>query len=387
LIFLPALLSAAGFSAGSRPVIKVSIDNSPRFLVKNFLIYDGGLYLAAGEVFKGLGLKPSFSPDLNTFYLNLPGGKLEAELKSGRALLSSREMKFRGGFWKESELFLAEDFLTEVYARAKGCAVAIEKPGSIKNYQSALRLPEKFKKDPVRVIVLDPGHGGQSLGANTPGGWREKDLTLRLALKLKTRLDAVPGIKVQLTRDEDVEIGLDQRAEFANRQNADLFLSIHTNACGRKSASGFETYFLSLNATDEESRRLAIWENLELSGDRQDHSRELDKKNLSELDLILGDMAQSEHLAESEVFAKIIQNNLAQIMKNPNRGVKQAPFKVLMAANMPAALVELGFLTNARDQRNITSEEHQDRIVLILAQSILEFRELKAKKLGMAVKK
>jgi len=381
---LALLLSAADAPLDDGPALSLLVNDRPVVQARDFLIHNNGiLYLCVNELFPPLGAKPDYSPDLTVFYLNFNKQRLAADLKTNKAGFGSRSFQFAGGFWKDSRLYVSEDFITEVYGQAAGLRISIDKPETVKNYQSAFRLPEKFKRDPVKVVVIDPGHGGESIGATSSEGWREKDLTLKVALKLRDRLKAVPGLKVYLTREMDKYMSLDERAEFANKLNADLFLSVHANACDEKSASGFETFFLSLNASDEDSRKLAIWENLELSGNRANHSKELARDNLSELDMILGDMAQSEHLAESEVFAKIIQNNLALIMKNPNRGVKQAPFRVLMGANMPAALVEVGFLTNAKDRKNMLDEKNQDKIVTILANSILGFRELKARKLGM----
>jgi len=385
-LMCPLLFCAADVSKNPSYRIRVIVDGNQVAAFDDFLFQEGKIYLPAVPLFSGLGLKPEYSPDLNRVSFDVSGKRLEADLTTGKAVLAGEEKKFSGGFWQDSELYVCEDFVTNVYARACGCKVLLEKPDSIKNYQSALRLPENFKRKPVSIIVIDPGHGGDNLGANPREGVQEKDITLKLALRLKERLSEIPGLTVYMTREKDETVGLDQRAEFANKKNADLFLSIHANACRSATANGFETFFLSLNASDEDSRKLAVWENLELSGDQEKHSQELASGGPSELDLILSDMLQSEHLAESEVFSQTIQKSMAQIMKNPNRGVKQAPFKVLMGANMPASLVEVGFITNAQDLKKITDAKQQDKIAGILAKSILEFRDMKAKKLGMVEK-
>jgi N-acetylmuramoyl-L-alanine amidase len=382
----PILLCGSDAPQNQSYQVMAVVDDNQVIGFRDFLFQDGKIFLPATPLFSGLRLKPEYSPDLNRVSFDISGKRLSAELKSGKADFNGEEIKFGGGFWQDNELYLCEDFLANVYARACGCQVVLEKSESIKNYQSALRLPENFKRRPVGVVVIDPGHGGDSQGANPTSSLVEKDITLQVALRLRDKLAKVPGLTVLLTRDKDETVGLDQRAEFANKKNADLFLSIHANASRSVSASGYETFFLSLNASDEDSRKLAVWENLELSGAQDQHSGELKNGGPSELDMILGDMAQSEHLAESEVFAQTIQRDLAQIMKNPNRGVKQAPFKVLMGANMPAALVEIGFITNAADQKKITDARHQEKIAEILARSILEFRDMKARKLGMVEK-
>jgi len=383
IVGLCLFVSGAESTTSVDPSLGITVNDRPVVQVKDFLIQNNGvIYLSVNNMFPKLGAKADYSPDLSIFFLSSRHVKITTDLKTATAKFAGAESKFTGAFWKDGKLYVSEDFITEAYARARGFKILINKPETVKNYQSAFRLPEKIKRNPVNVIVIDPGHGGQSIGAYPSEGWREKDLTLKIAIKLQQKLQ-VPGIRVMLTRYSDEEVTLEKRAEFANKFDGDLFLSIHANACDSESASGFETYFLSLNASDEDSRKLAMWENLELSGARESHSGELSGSGLSELEIILGDMAQSEHLAESEAFAKIIQTNLAMIMKNPNRGVKQAPFQVLMGANMPAALVEVGFLTNVHDRANMLDEKNQDKIVMILANSILGFRELKARRLGM----
>ncbi|HEX6159575.1 MAG TPA: N-acetylmuramoyl-L-alanine amidase, partial [Thermoanaerobaculia bacterium] len=181
----------------------------------------------------------------------------------------------------------------------------------------------------IRTIVIDPGHGGKEVGAVGPGGLMEKDVTLALCRKLADALAAKTGARVVLTREDDSVVSLDQRTAIANQYKADLFLSVHTNAAVVKGAKGSETYFLSLEASDELARKAAETENAAAASDPG-----------SDLKLILWDLAQQAYLEESSRLATVIQEEMNAVSGVQNRGVKQAPFKVLVGATMPAALVE-----------------------------------------------
>jgi len=386
LVFLPSLIPAQ-----NTDIVKIVVNDQDAILIKDFLVKDAKVYLFAEEAFAGLGLKPNISSDQSWMFFKIGSQLVTVDLKSGKAIAGMRELSFCGVLQEGRKLYFCEDFFSQVYAQLKGVKIRIDQPGAAlakepANNSNGLKLPDKFKKDPVDIVVIDPGHGGENYGANTPDGWREKDLTLKLAHKVRDWLKAYPDLKVYLTREQDVYLDLDSRTAFANKLGADLFLSIHINGAEALSASGFETFFLNLKASDDQSRKLAMWENLELSGAEVNLSS-ASRGDLSELELILGDMAQTEHLAESDFIARIVQKNLDFVMQQTiNRGLRQAPFRVLMTANMPAVLVEVGFLTNAEDRRNIIDPATQDKIAWALAKSILEFRELKAKQLGMGGK-
>jgi N-acetylmuramoyl-L-alanine amidase len=205
------------------------------------------------------------------------------------------------------------------------------------------------------VVVIDPGHGGEDLGAQGPGGTMEKDVALDVARRLRTAL-ANAGIQVFLTRDRDHTVGLDERTAFANNYKADVFVSIHANASRAQSARGSEVYFLSAEATDDETRRLAL---LESGGD---HGTAPALVQGSDLAMILWDMAQAAHLAESSVLASRVQEELATVTGSEGRGVKQAPFRVLVGAAMPAVLVELAFISNSAEEKLLASDGYQARV-------------------------
>ncbi len=226
-------------------------------------------------------------------------------------------------------------------------------------------LPAK----PLPLIVLDPGHGGVETGAVGPTGLQEKDLTLDLARRLKALLER-QGVTVVLTRDDDRVLPLDDRTAIANHNRAILFISLHLNASKRKSAVGAETYFLSTAATDDEARTLAGLENkayepagataAEIPGKPPDHG----------LELILWDLAQNSFLAESSRLAESVQTELNALTGVRDRGVRQAPFRVLMGATMPAILVEAGFISNPEEEARFKDEAYKDKIAEAIARAV-----------------
>lgn len=214
------------------------------------------------------------------------------------------------------------------------------------------------------VLVIDPGHGGDDGGAQGPGGRFEKDLTLALARRL--RAAAVDSLSIQafLTRDGDTEVPLDERAAIANNFNADIFISLHANGSRVASARGTEVFFLSYNAVDDEARRVAMQE-----------GAILEKAPTSDKDvgLILWDMAQAAQLDASSKLATSLHGEISQAALSRSRGVKQAPFRVLVGATMPAALVEVGFITNPEEEKLLFSEAHQVRLTNALIQGLGRF--------------
>lgn len=223
------------------------------------------------------------------------------------------------------------------------------------------RLSDRFD-----VVVLDAGHGGHDEGATGPSGLREKDLVLDVTQRLAKRLERA-GVRVILTRDEDRFLSLEERTAVANDARADLFLSIHANASSSRKPKGIETYFASLDATDEAARATAERENQALGATAQDFRRD------DPLAAILGDLIATQHLQESSEFAKLAQHELAEIGRARSRGVKQAPFVVLMGVQMPASLVEIGFLSNPDEERGLKHAKRREAIARALAEAIRSF--------------
>src|SRR5262249_10964282 len=204
------------------------------------------------------------------------------------------------------------------------------------------------------VIVIDPGHGGDDTGAVGPTRLAEKDITLDVAKRLKARIESEMSAEVILTRDSDKTMALDDRTAIANHHRADLFVSIHANASRRGNARGAETYFLSYQATDDESRAVAAIENNTLG------LEEGVQKN-GNLEMVLWDLAQSAFLKESSGLAEMVQENLNDALDIANRGIKQAPFRVLMGATMPAILIEVAFITSPEEEKRLKDATFKDK--------------------------
>jgi N-acetylmuramoyl-L-alanine amidase len=228
----------------------------------------------------------------------------------------------------------------------------------------------------VRVITLDPGHGGAETGATGPSGLMEKDVTLSIARRLRTLLENRLGVQVVFTRNDDRNLSLDERTEIANNNRSDLFISIHANASPRPNARGSSVYFLSYQASDEESRRVAAAENAPFSRAAVSEDRDLQ--------FILWDMAQAAYLTESAIFAEILLEELVGgAGEGNNRGIKQAPFRVLMGATMPAVLIEVAFITNAEEEKLLRTDAYQDDLAESVYRGILRYKERYERRLGM----
>ena len=228
---------------------------------------------------------------------------------------------------------------------------------------------------PLERIVLDPGHGGSETGAIAPGGTNEKDVTLAIAKILKRFIEDQLGIRVFLTRDGDSTVSLEERAALANNRKADLFVSLHCNASWSKEAHGSETFILSLKSTDTEARKLAFFEN---TFEEEDERKQAPAVENDDLKMILWDMAQVEYLKESASLAELVQKELNILLGTKDRGIKQAPFRVLMNVAMPAVLVETAFLSNGQESQMLKNDEFHRKIAYAIFLGIKRYGELRA---------
>ena len=238
------------------------------------------------------------------------------------------------------------------------------------------RLPPVPVKHGRRTIIVDAGHGGVDNGMSGPigGGPKlyEKNITLAVANRLGRKLEG-QGIDVVYTRTADTLIALDDRGHIANRAKCDLFISIHVNAANPNwkdpgGARGFETYFLS-EARTEDARRVERMENsvVELE------SRSKSQSSGDPLSFIKSDMTQNQHLRESSELAEMIQGRLGIMHPGPSRGVKQAGFRVLVTAYMPAVLVEIGFGTNPKEAAYLNDPTKQDALATAIADAAVDY--------------
>ncbi|MDT8335418.1 MAG: N-acetylmuramoyl-L-alanine amidase [Desulfurivibrionaceae bacterium] len=216
----------------------------------------------------------------------------------------------------------------------------------------------------IKRIVLDPGHGGKDPGAVGKNGLLEKDIVLGIALQLAPKLEKKLGCEVILTRDRDVFVPLEERTAIANSKEADLFISIHVNASPNPKARGVETYILDL-ARNQNAMELAARENATSTS------------RISDLQNILLDLIQNSKKSESIKLAEYVQDNMANglLPRYPirNLGVKQAPFIVLVGAQMPAILTEVAFISNHTEARWLQSPDYITSITEQMAGGISSY--------------
>ncbi len=228
-------------------------------------------------------------------------------------------------------------------------------------------IPTQGPSTGLRTVVLDPGHGGEELGTQGSKGTLEKEVTLSVARRLRTLIESRLGLKVFLTREDDRTMSLDDRAAFANNHQADVFLSIHANSAVRPALKGAEVYYLTVERADAEARKRAE--------DTQTTLPALGGGTRT-IDLILWETAQARYLEQSAALAGFVEQSLRGRVEMSPRAVQQAPFRVLVGANMPAALVEIGYLSNADQETQLASGSYQDQVAQALLDALIKFREL-----------
>jgi N-acetylmuramoyl-L-alanine amidase len=217
----------------------------------------------------------------------------------------------------------------------------------------------------VARVVIDPGHGGHDPGAQS-NGVVEAELVLDIALRVEKLLQDQPGVDVVLTRRTDEFIPLEERTAIANREGADLFLSIHANASRRPIARGIETYFLNFS-TNPEAEAVAARENAS-SG-----------KTMGNLPDLVKTIALNNKVLESRELATIIQTSMVRRLRQQNKtlrdlGVKQAPFVVLIGAQMPSVLAEISFVTNKAEAGLLKQASYRQRIAQSLVDGVLKYQ-------------
>ncbi len=222
----------------------------------------------------------------------------------------------------------------------------------------------------IRRVVLDPGHGGNDHGSTGPGGLAEKELVLDVAKRLGAMIEEGMGSEVVYTRAEDSYVPLEQRTQIANTSKADLFLSIHANSSTIRSVFGAETYYLSLT-TSKTALDVAARENA------------ASERSVHELKELLQKIALRDKVDESRELAAKLQSSLTQLTAanaasktaRRDRGVKKAPFVVLIGASMPSVLAEIGFLSNTREEQMLKKPEYRQKMAEALYKGISQYAQ------------
>jgi N-acetylmuramoyl-L-alanine amidase len=218
---------------------------------------------------------------------------------------------------------------------------------------------------PIRTIAIDAGHGGDDTGVVGAKGAKEKDLTLAVARRLKTAMESRLGVRVLLTRDDDRNVPIDERTATANHNKADLFVSLHANGSLRPRTAGTAILYASFEKGAEEAARASLLtERVPAFGG-----------GTRDIELVMWDLAQTRHVDRSAAFAQILERQIRGRVPLAARPVDRAPLLVLESANMPAVLIEMGYLTNPDQERQLTGGEMQNAIVQAIVDAVLRFRE------------
>jgi N-acetylmuramoyl-L-alanine amidase len=304
-----------------------------------------------------------------------PWSPLEAEAvqSAGNAAVTFKHSASRvQSFWvQDPPRYVVDFYFSGAPASAETArpAVPSRAPGTIETFPSA---PPQGGRARKRLVVVDAGHGGHDPGA-LGNGLKEKDINLKAALELTNSLKNL-GIDVKLTRTDDRYLKLAERTEIANNTNADVFISLHCNALPKgKHASGVEFYLMA-EPSDKDALNLAIQENKELSGGAQ-NSAEADAASDRRTRLllqILGDMQQNGKINDSTTLAEFLYNR-ARGAGFSLRKVRQAPFFVLRGAGMPALLIEMGYITEAKDANNLNSQAFRKKMADAIAVGIRDY--------------
>jgi N-acetylmuramoyl-L-alanine amidase len=259
-------------------------------------------------------------------------------------------------------------YLKKYAGKPHRIVIDIKRPGVPEATARAREQVRGLKRKDVRIVVIDPGHGGEDPGAVGPRSLKEKDVCLQIAKRLKEKIDKVEGMKAFLTRKGDYFVPLRRRTQIAKELDADVFVSLHANASRSRRAFGTEVYFLSTTgASDEAAKQVASLENAaDLVGGVPPETED-------DIVSILMDIKHSNALARSSELAEKVIDSLGRHGKLVTRGVKQARFTVLKSAEFPSVLIEFAFISNPTEATLLKSKRFQKEVAAMLARSLKDY--------------
>jgi N-acetylmuramoyl-L-alanine amidase len=307
------------------------------------------------------------------------------QINGRRVRLEQPTVKNEDGFWVPISFFASDAFFRVTHTK-------LEWPPPPERQGTSDEGREKFSSNPsspiprpsalvpvpsavhaIKRIVIDPGHGGKDPGAVGPNGTQEKNVNLRLAQELADALRETYGYEVLLTRMDDTFIPLEERAQLANKHNADLFISLHCNASKSPKRKGFEVYFLSERASDSHADAVARLENAVLAYE----GKEVPSPN--RVKEVLRSLVKTANINEASALGSLLDRHLAERLYEPSLGVKQAAFYVLRGAEMPAVLIETGFISNTHEEQLLQDNGFRQKLIEAIAAGIVAYDERKAK--------
>ena len=362
--------------AGAQQEIKIIGPNSSVLGTVEY-IKEQKYYFSLND-FSNVLLKKNFiNKDVQKIVFSLRDAKIKVTGNISFIIIDDKPYQLKNSIIYKEGIFYApiDDFL-ELLNQKTGSSYTMDYSSlSIQNkflsqnvLTSSVDLSQEKKKWKFDTIIIDPGHGGKDPGAVGYRGTKEKDIVLDVSKRLARKIERNSKTKVILTREEDIFLRLQDRTKFANANEGDLFISIHTNAAEDRRASGFETFLIGPNK-NEAAVRVAARENaaLELEG--------FSGKKLTNEDLIKATIAQSAFAAKSEEFASLVQNEIKKRVQSKDRGVKQAGFYVLMGASMPNVLIELGFISNPNEEKKLNSSSYRDMLATSIYYAVLKYQK------------
>jgi len=318
------------------------------------------------------------SPRTGIIELKIYGGEVNAArvgLSGGRGLVRSARSRQYGDHATVTVVVdqLVGRFRTYTAAEGREIVLVLEEeqvsaipepvPRGRANMNIAQGVMDVTNEINLQTVVVDAGHGGHDVGAVGARGIMEKDVNLGVARELRRYLEHESDLKVVLTRERDDYLELADRAEIANSSGGDVFLSLHCNSWFNDGAHGLETYFLS-PAQSDWAKSVEAAENQATGGETPD-----------DVEFIVWELVQNRFISSSSQLAEIIQADVSEALDLPDRGVRQAGFRVLVGAYMPAVLVELGFLSHPAEERRLGEQSYQRRLARALGDAILAYRE------------
>lgn len=352
----------------------VLYDNE-RFTINNGIIKNIELFQENKYARMGISLGENFT-DFKTFTLESPY-RIVFDIYGVNAAGKSNDIKpaviepaSEDDFIKDAPVITPEITVTSA-GNQSALSPSVIAPIVASPEKTAPNIPDKIILDDsaVKRIVIDPGHGGRDGGGRQIFGLKEKTLNLKVAKLLLWKLEKEKGFKVLMTRTSDVFIPLHERSKIANDFKADLFISIHANASRHKRQQGFEVYFMSENASDPWAAEVADYENSAM--------RFEDEENAPDpAALLLHSLARNEYMNEGSKLAGLVVKEFSKRTPFVNRGVKQAAFYVLRGTYSPGILVEMGFMTNRKDQTNLCKLRVRKKIANAIYRGIKEYAKM-----------
>jgi N-acetylmuramoyl-L-alanine amidase len=372
LLILLFFVFSSGMAADNRSDFNLEIKygKEHRTLKDGFFLYEGRIYINENILSEFFKLTHSVNYYTNKYLVKGQSQFLQIPFDTDYVMTGGEIFRIKEPVLEREEgHYLSEAIFLRVLqkvlsARISLTRINLESENLLGELKKTLNLTKNLIKGEVlERIIIDPGHGGEDEGA-VYGTFKEKDLALDIAKRLKAYIEANSKIEVFLTRKKDEFIPLKARTKKGNAVKGNLYVSIHMNAAKDSKSAGYEVYVSDPEVTDEAAALLAKVENSVLRFEDEDYGK-------SVLDEIFSDITSNSYKTDSLEFAEIVMRH-NKVFKS--RRIMQAPFAVLMGLNMPSILIEIGFLSNDKDRNKFKSDVQKQTMVKNIFHSIIEYK-------------